>query len=85
MAETTFKDQTILRTFTSLSFEHPETRISAAALKGSGEYLRIFAREAVWRSEQQRQRDSGSGGPANKVLEVRHLEKIAGTMVLDFS
>lgn len=75
------------------SFKHTDTKISSAALKASIEYLRVFTREAIWRSEENRRQteeelhdavDTESGLGNSKVLSVKHLETIAPNLVLDF-
>ncbi|KAK9456194.1 CENP-S associating centromere protein X-domain-containing protein [Dipodascopsis uninucleata] len=94
----TFSIKTLARLMAEY-FEYPDTRISATAIDASTEYLRIFTREAVWRTEktlketekQNNNIKSESGIPSSsssstraRTMEARDLEKIAGTLVLDF-
>ncbi|KAK9472301.1 centromere protein X [Dipodascopsis tothii] len=79
----TFPTKTLARIFTE-HFQHADTRLNAATLDASAEYLRIFTREAIWRSERARQDAAGADGARKRMLEVDDLEKIAGTLVLDF-
>lgn len=91
--EPTFIPQTVLRVMSTASFNHPDTKISSTALKASIEYLRVFTREAIWRSEENRRQteydeegeESENNAPSGtKVLNVKHLETIAPNLVLDF-
>lgn len=93
-SDPTYVPQSIVRIMTTASFEHPDTKISSTALKASIEYLRVFTREAIWRSEENRRTEeelddldetsTGNTDSATKVLNVKHLEKIAPNLVLDF-
>jgi hypothetical protein len=69
-----------------LAFENPNTRINADALAVVAEYLRLYTREAIWRSGQEKQKtDTVASSLASGSLEVEDLEKIAGPLTLDFS
>ncbi|KAM0791635.1 hypothetical protein ACM66B_006073 [Microbotryomycetes sp. NB124-2] len=64
------------------------TRTSPAASQLSAEYLRLFTVEAVQRSAEIFEKDKGQQkgvavGP--QLLEVKHLEKIAAGLLLDFN
>ncbi|KAK9478933.1 CENP-S associating centromere protein X-domain-containing protein [Lipomyces japonicus] len=74
-----FNPKTVARLFAE-NFERPETRISAAAINASAEYLRIFTREAIWRTAN----EIDASGQKKRTMEASDLEKVAGTLVLDF-
>ncbi|KAK9462775.1 CENP-S associating centromere protein X-domain-containing protein [Lipomyces oligophaga] len=78
---TTFPTRTINRLF-SANFK-PSTKVSSEALEASAEYLRVFTREAVWRTHQVLESDSATESNG-RMLQVSDLEKVAGTLVLDF-
>lgn len=80
---------------TTASFEQKDTKVSSAAIKASIEYLRVFTREAIWRSEENRRLtdvqedlednlEAGDSSLPTKVLNVKDLETIAPNLVLDF-
>ncbi|KAK9247202.1 centromere protein X [Lipomyces tetrasporus] len=94
-AVVSFNSKTLARLFAE-HFERPDTRISASAVEASAEYLRIFTREAIWRTDKAL-KDSASAGergdgkqsrritPARaRMMEAEDLERVAGTLVLDF-
>ncbi|KAK9469853.1 centromere protein X [Lipomyces arxii] len=94
----TFNNKTVARLFLEY-FEKQDTRISASAVEASAEYLRIFTREAVWRTDKalkdleadkrsQKSMSSSSSAATSaaraRMMEAQDLEKVAGTLVLDF-
>ncbi|KAK7202690.1 centromere protein X [Myxozyma melibiosi] len=87
--QVTFPAKTIARLLAE-NFTRPETRVSASAVETAAEYLRIFTREAVWRTEGALKAAeapvSASSAPSSRarIMEASDLEKIAGTLVLDF-
>lgn len=69
-----------------MAFANPNTRVNADALAVVAEYLRLYTREAIWRSSQEKQKnDTVASSLASGSLEVEDLEKIAGPLTLDFS
>lgn len=88
---------TIARLFHSVAFPD-QTRITKKTLQLVSEYTRLFTEEAIvrandYRVEEKRQlaksyrtEESGDKEPANDdgSLDARHLEAIAGLLVLDF-
>ena len=80
--ESTFIPQTVVRIMSTASFNHADTKISATALKASIEYLRVFTREAIWRSEEYRRALEGEESTGD--LTVANLEAVAANLVLDF-
>ncbi|KAK9448404.1 CENP-S associating centromere protein X-domain-containing protein [Limtongia smithiae] len=85
VAATTFPSKTIARLFAE-HFDHNDTRVSATAVEAAAEYLRIFTREAVWRSDRAAKEAAATaeGSVGHRMLEVADLERVAGTLVLDF-
>ncbi|GAA6050359.1 hypothetical protein RTBOTA2_004464 [Rhodotorula toruloides] len=68
----------------------PNTRVSAAALHLSAEYLRLFATEAIHRASEVAEKERAANGEADKglppgLLETKHLEKVLAGLLLDFS
>lgn len=98
--ESTYIPQTVVRIMSTASFEHADTKISSTALKASIEYIRVFTREAIWRSEENRRitealenqeeqltavnTNINANSSATLVLNVKHLEAIAPNLLLDF-
>ncbi|KAK9330621.1 centromere protein X [Lipomyces starkeyi] len=94
-AVVTFNSKTVARLFAE-HFDRPDTRVSASAVETSAEYLRIFTREAIWRTDKALKdtitaAESGEGKQMAKISGARarmmggeDLERIAGTLVLDF-
>lgn len=87
--ETTFVPQTILRLL-STQFQQDDTRISSQALEATIEYIRIFTKEAIWRSEEFR-RQAEADLPAEDeqtstedILLVGHLKSISKNLCMDF-
>lgn len=75
------------------SFTHEDTRVSAEAVQAAAEYLRIFTRETVWRSAEDRRKKDSKGevvvdnqvqqrpqGPLNQ----DNLDAVVPDIVLDF-
>ncbi|KAK9375911.1 centromere protein X [Lipomyces chichibuensis] len=94
-AVVTFNSKTVARLFAE-HFDRPDTRVSASAVETSAEYLRIFTREAIWRTDKAlkdavttaesrdgKQTAKVSGARA-RMMGAEDLERIAGTLVLDF-
>ncbi|KAK9379245.1 centromere protein X [Kockiozyma suomiensis] len=81
--QVSFPPKLVARLFAE-HFTHAESRVSAAAVETAAEYLRIFTREAVWRTEGALREESNVSGSRTRVLEAVDLEKVAGTLVLDF-
>ncbi|VEU23949.1 DEKNAAC105116 [Brettanomyces naardenensis] len=88
---------TIARLFHTVSFPDPDnTRITKKTLELVSEYIRLFMDEAIVRAdeyrveEKKRLTDSYETGEGvglvegGGVLDVKHLEAIAGLLVLDF-
>ncbi|KAK9353438.1 centromere protein X [Lipomyces doorenjongii] len=94
-AVVTFNSKTVARLFAE-HFERPDTRVSASAVETSAEYLRIFTREAIWRTDKAlkdtitaaESRDGKQtakiSGARARMMGAEDLERIAGTLVLDF-
>ncbi|KAK9386154.1 centromere protein X [Lipomyces mesembrius] len=94
-AVVTFNSKTVARLFAE-HFDRPDTRVSASAVETSAEYLRIFTREAIWRTDKALKdtitaAESGDGkqtakisGARARMMRAEDLERIAGTLVLDF-
>ncbi|KAK9369243.1 centromere protein X [Lipomyces kononenkoae] len=95
-AVVTFNSKTVARLFAE-HFERPDTRISATAVETAAEYLRIFTREAIWRTDKALKdaastaAESGDGNRTtnisnarSRMMGVEDLGRIAGTLVLDF-
>ncbi|KAK9315080.1 centromere protein X [Lipomyces starkeyi] len=94
-AVVTFNSKTVARLFAE-HFDRPDTRVSASAVETSAEYLRIFTREAIWRTDKALKdtitaAESGDGkqmakisGARARMMGAEDLERIAGTLVLDF-
>lgn len=82
VVESTFIPQTVVRIMSTASFNNPDTKISGTALKASIEYLRVFTREAIWRSEENRRAIEGEDTSGD--LTVANLEAVAANLVLDF-
>lgn len=89
----TFSQETVHRIFNNSSFKKDDTRISNDALKCTTEYLRIFTREAIWRSDQARQnarqgtdnlKEIKTSTPTSNVLEESDLNEIKANLKLDF-
>ncbi|KAK9235551.1 centromere protein X [Lipomyces kononenkoae] len=91
-----FNSKTVARLFAE-HFERPDTRISAAAVETAAEYLRIFTREAIWRTDKalkdaaangadsgDENRTTNISGARLRMMGVEDLARIAGTLVLDF-
>lgn len=76
--KSTFNTDTVKNTFTAGAFLNDDTRISQDALKSSTEYLRVFTREAIYRAQEKQNQSQSSQ------LEERHLQDIAGVLLLDF-
>ncbi|GEM08816.1 hypothetical protein Rt10032_c06g2833 [Rhodotorula toruloides] len=67
----------------------PNTRISAAAVHLSAEYLRLFATEAIHRASEVAEKDRAAREEKDKglppgLLETKHLEKVLAGLLLDF-
>lgn len=76
-----FKHATIKEVF-ALAID-PSTRINAAALQLSVEYLRLFTVEALHRSAEEAGKDTEKKvGPS--LLEAKHLQKVMAGLLLDF-
>ncbi|CDR38719.1 CYFA0S02e04918g1_1 [Cyberlindnera fabianii] len=88
MEEPSIPKTTLSRLLQTIIFENEDTRITEQTLDLSAEYLRTFIREAVLRANEAResgvQATTSDGEPAADVLDVQHLEEIAGMLVLDF-
>ncbi|KAK9326266.1 CENP-S associating centromere protein X-domain-containing protein [Lipomyces orientalis] len=94
-AVVSFNSKTLARLFAE-HFERPDTRISASAVEASAEYLRIFTREAIWRTDKALKDAAAAGERVDgkqtrritpsraRMMEAEDLERIAGTLVLDF-
>jgi len=68
------------------TFESPSTRMSADALAVVAEYLRVYAREAIWRAADEKAKtNTVAGNIGTSYLEVEDLEKVVGALTLDFS
>ncbi|KAA8898437.1 hypothetical protein TRICI_006566 [Trichomonascus ciferrii] len=84
----TFSEDAVHKIFNDASFTRKDTRISGDALKCCAEYLRVFTREAIWRSDQERQeRQAGMRDKASttsNIVEASDLEKIKDDLKLDF-
>uniref|UniRef100_A0A060T5F9 ARAD1B06710p n=1 Tax=Blastobotrys adeninivorans TaxID=409370 RepID=A0A060T5F9_BLAAD len=75
------------------SFAHEDTRVSADAVQAAAEYLRIFTREAVWRSAVDRKEKDSKGEVVvdNQVrqrpqgpLDQENLDAVIPDLVQDF-
>lgn len=82
---------TLSRLFHLAVFEHDDTRLSHRTLELSSEYLRMFIREAVLRANETRIARVQDGEDTviteqllSDVLDTKHLDEIAGMLVLDF-
>ncbi|KAK9486860.1 centromere protein X [Lipomyces starkeyi] len=94
-AVVTFNSKTVARLFAE-HFDRPDTRVSASAVETSAEYLRIFTREAIWRTDKALKdtitaAEIGDGkqmakisGARARMMGAEDLARIAGTLVLDF-
>ncbi|KAL7343411.1 hypothetical protein BJY59DRAFT_688004 [Rhodotorula toruloides] len=83
-----FKEATVKEIFKLVN--EPNTRVSAAALHLSAEYLRLFATEAIHRASEVAEKERAASGEADKglppgLLETTHLEKVLAGLLLDFS
>ena len=84
-APTTYPTKLIGRVLQE-SFQNANTRISPDALAVVTEYLRIYTREAIWRTSQEKTKVATVvGAVGNGRLEVEDLEKITCPLTLDFS
>ena len=76
----------VVQDILSQHFSSSDVRIKSDAVEAAAEYLRVFAREAVWRSDQARKdREKSVRHFGSKSIEVGDLDKTAGQLVLDFS
>ncbi|AGO13490.1 AaceriACL158Wp [[Ashbya] aceris (nom. inval.)] len=79
---------TIARLFQTCSFTQDSTKITEDAITLVERYMKLFIREAVLRSlenkekvKQEKRADSFAEGP---VLQHTDLEEISGVLILDF-
>ncbi|KAG7695625.1 hypothetical protein KL932_002120 [Ogataea haglerorum] len=89
---------TIARLFHTVAFDDKSIKISHKTLLLVSEYIRLFASEAIVRSNverlEERQRDTeryrvdvddrADEKQQDAVLDTRHLEAVAGLLTLDF-
>ncbi|RPA83965.1 hypothetical protein BJ508DRAFT_323962 [Ascobolus immersus RN42] len=78
--------QLLLRLLTH-HFKQDNTRVSTASLQVLDKYFETFVREAVYRAVEERKKrvglaeaEEGDGG----MLEVEDLERLIGTLLMDF-
>jgi len=83
--EVTFPSKLVARILQE-TFESPTTRVSADALAVVAEYLRVYAREAIWRAADEKTKtNTVAGNIGTSYLEVEDLERVVGALTLDFS
>lgn len=70
MAEQNISVSTIARLFKEVSFQDEKTRIATKTLELSAEYIRLFTREAILRSNEERLRE-------DSLLKVDGIDNVA--------
>lgn len=77
----TFSDNTVARIFTNESFASKDSRVGAAVVTASAEYLRIFTCEAIALAIHSKEQSSGG---AEAVADSRDIDKVKEDLVSSF-
>lgn len=76
-----FNDATVGRVLREEAFATGDTKVSRKAVALAGEYLAMFTREAVLRSNEARE---AGGAEDDQTVDTTHLATILGLLVMDF-